>query len=114
MSKHDLDVILNQMRSHATEILQIIDEKQRADLDSDRLLNLALTRLLEILGEAANSVPEDFRDLHPEIPWMQMIGARNRLIHTYDAIDFDILWNIAENDIPGLIRQLDDIIGIGK
>lgn len=114
MSKHDLCVILNQIQSHAAEIEEITRGKQRADMDTDRLLNLALTRLLEIIGEAANRVPQDFRDLHPEIPWMQMIGARNRLIHGYEAIDFDILWNIAKNDIPALIQSLDKILSSGN
>lgn len=109
MSKHDVDIILNQMLSHAVEIVEITRDKQRSDLDSDRLLNLALTRLLEIIGEAANRIPDDFRHSHPEIPWTQLIGARNRLIHGYDAIDFNILWTIARQDIPTLIQSLEHI-----
>ncbi|MBN1145643.1 MAG: DUF86 domain-containing protein [Anaerolineales bacterium] len=74
------------------------------------MLNLALTRLLEIIGEAANRVPGDVQARHPEIPWLQMIGARNRLIHGYDSVDFDILWMIVQQDLPDLIAKLEKIL----
>ncbi len=96
MSKHDIEIILDQILSHAKEAVEICKDRSRTDLDSDRLLNLALTRLLEIIGEAANRVPIVYQEEHPDIPWMQMVSARNRLIHGYDSVDFDILWNIVE------------------
>jgi len=55
--------------------------RKRSDLDSDRQFNLALVRLLEIIGEAANRVPEDQRARIPEVPWAEIVGLRNRLIH---------------------------------
>lgn len=58
--------------------------KTRDDLDTDRKLNLALVRLLEIVGEAANRTPADERAQYREIPWAQIVGLRNRLIHGYD------------------------------
>jgi uncharacterized protein with HEPN domain len=66
--------------------------KTRPDLDRDRLLNLALVRLLEIVGEAASRMPQEERARHPEIPWSDIVSLRNRLIHGYDEVDFDILW----------------------
>ena len=84
--------------------------KKREDLDKDRLYNLALTRLIEIIGEAANRVLEDVQAAYPDLPWMAMIGARNHLIHGYDHVDFDILWNIAHNDLPALVKRLDKIV----
>ena len=51
---------------------------------------------------------------YSDLPWLQMIGARNRLIHGYDSVDFDILWTIVENDLPGLIRQLESILDSDK
>lgn len=51
-------------------------------------------RLLEVVGEAAGGVPSDERGLHPDTPWPEIIGVRNRLIHGYDSVDFDILWQI--------------------
>jgi uncharacterized protein with HEPN domain len=110
MSKHDPNLALRQILAHAQEAVTIAEGKTRKDLDQDRLLNLALTRLLEIIGEAANRVPENVQARYPELPWLEMIGARNRLIHGYDNVDFDILWVIITDDLPGLIRQLESIL----
>jgi uncharacterized protein with HEPN domain len=112
MSKRDPDLALRQILAHAREAVEITSEKSRQDLDRDRLLNLALTRLLEIIGEAATRVPEEIRAQYSELPWLQMIAARNRLIHGYDSVDFDILWAIINNDLPVLIVQLEKILDI--
>jgi len=82
------------MRDYANEVLGMIKGRGRADLNSNRMLNLALVRLLEILGEAAGRVPSEDQAKYPQIPWPQLIGLRNRLIHGYDQVDFDILWQI--------------------
>jgi uncharacterized protein with HEPN domain len=79
-------------------------------LDSDRLLNLALTRLIEIIGETAYRVPDSIQIKYPDLPWLQMIGARNRLIHGYDSVDFDILWTIVNHDLLSLITRLEGIL----
>lgn len=110
MSKHDPSITLNQILLHAHEAVNIIQTKSRDDLDADRILHLALTRLIEIIGEAANRVPETTQSQYPELPWVQMIGARNRLIHGYDHVDNDILWSIIKNDLPVLITQLEKIL----
>jgi uncharacterized protein with HEPN domain len=86
----------------------------RADLDSDRLLELALVRLLEIVGEAASRVPGEDCARPPEIPWPQVVGLRNRLIHRYDAVDMDIRWRIIEHDLPPLIAALETILRQGR
>lgn len=112
MSKHDPEVTLRQILKYAQEAVDFSQGKTRHDLDQDRLLNLAVTRLLEMLGEAANRVPEEIRMKYPDLPWMQMIAARNRLIHGYDSVDFDILWAIIQNDLPTLIIRLKEILGI--
>jgi uncharacterized protein with HEPN domain len=111
MSKRDPEVALRQILAYATEAVEISTGKTRQDLDSERLLNLALTRLLEMLGEAANRVPEEVRNQYPDLPWLQMIAARNRLIHGYDSVDFDILWVIIQTDLPDLIIRLERILG---
>jgi uncharacterized protein with HEPN domain len=110
MSKRDPEIALRQILSHSREAVYICRGKSRADLDSDRLLNLALTRLIEIVGEAANRVPDSIQVEYPDLPWMQMIGARNRLIHGYDSVDLDILWIIVNYDLPSVITQLEGIL----
>jgi len=92
---------------HAREALQLLESKARADLDRDRLLSLGVVRLLEIIGEAAGRVPEEMRAQCPSIPWAAVVGLRNRLIHGYDAVDHDIVWEIIETDLPALIRELE-------
>ena len=98
------------MLDHAREAMALVQGKTRADLDSDRLLNLALVRLLEIIGEAANRISEEEQARHPEIPWPQIVSLRNRLIHGYDSVDFDILWQIVTEDLPPLIASLEGIV----
>ena len=83
--------------------------KSRADLDTDRKLNLSLVRLLEVVGEAAGRVPKTEQDRYPAIPWTEIISLRNRLIHGYDQVDFDILWTIVTKDLPPLIGVLGTI-----
>jgi uncharacterized protein with HEPN domain len=98
------------MPDHAREAVVLAQGKNRADLDKDRLLELALVRLLEIVGEAASRVPSEVCASYPEIPWPQIVGLRNRLIHGYDAVDLDILWQIIDHDLPSLIAALETIL----
>ncbi len=106
MSRHDDRTALRQMYDHTREAIELTHNQQRQALNDNRLLSLALTRLLEIIGEAACRVSPAYRAVHPEIPWAQMISLRNRLIHGYDAIDFDILWEIVQQDLPPLVEIL--------
>ena len=94
------------MLDHAKEALSMIKDRNRDDLDNDRKLNLSLVRLLEIVGEAASRTSESTRSLLLDVPWMQITGLRNRLIHGYDEVDFDILWTILQDDLPPLVFQL--------
>jgi uncharacterized protein with HEPN domain len=105
MPRRDADVRLRHMLDAAREGVQMAQGKTCADLDADRPLNLSLVRLLEIVGEAANRTPARERAKYPGIPWAQIVGLRNRLIHGYDNVDFDILWQIVTEDLPPLIVQ---------
>lgn len=85
--------------------------RKRSDLDSHRMLQLALTRLVEIIGEAASRVSMPTRENHREIPWPDIVGMRSRLIHGYDdVVDLNLLWDTVEADLPPLITQLAAII----
>ena len=106
MSKGDL-VRLRHMLDSAREAVELIRSKSRSDLDNDRVLSLALVRLLEVVGEAANRVTTTTRKQNANIPWSQIVGLRNRLIHGYDTINLDILWKILTDDLPVLIDRLE-------
>lgn len=113
MIRRSNDIRLRHMLDHGQEALALTQGKTRADLDSDRLLELALVRLLEVVGEAASRVPEEECASYPEIPWPQIIGLRHRLIHGYDAVDLDILWQIIQVDLPPLVSALKTILAQG-
>jgi uncharacterized protein with HEPN domain len=68
-----------------------------------------MTRLLEIVGEAAGRVSETTRSRFPQIEWTQIVALRNRLIHGYDEVDCDILWTIVTDDLNPLISDLENI-----
>ncbi len=101
---------LRHMLDHAEEARDMIQGRTREDLDTDRQLNLALVRLLEIVGEAAGRVAPESRTRYPDIPWMEIVGLRNRLIHGYDSVDLDVLWQILTKDLPPLIAALRRIL----
>jgi len=80
--------------------------RERGELDRDRQLMLSLLKLVEIIGEAACRVTMDVREANPNIPWDQIVGTRNRLVHGYDKVDLEVLWRIVRDDLPALIKQL--------
>jgi len=86
--------------------------KTQDEIAADRKLQLALTRLIEIVGEAATRVSLETRLCHPEIPWPEMVGMRNRLIHGYDMVDWAVLQSTIAVDLPQLVTQLDAILGL--
>ena len=80
----------------------------------DDALKLAITHLLQIIGEAARRVSPDLRQAHPEIPWSAAIGMRHRVVHDYFSVDYDIVWATATQDLPPLVRSLEalaDVLG---
>ena len=74
-------------------------------------LTLALLKCVEIIGEAAARVGEETRGRHSSLPWADMIGMRNRLVHGYFDIDLSLLWATITEDLPELIRELDLVVG---
>lgn len=77
-----------------------------SDLESDDMLRYALLYLVQVIGEAANRVPDDVRSRYPEIPWRQVIATRPRLVHGYDDIDVQMLWRIVTVNLPSLRAQV--------
>jgi len=106
MSEQDEALPLRQMLDYAVEAIELTTGRSRADFDEDRLLNLGITRLVEIIGEASNRVPADLQEQLPGIPWTQIRGTRNRLIHAYDFVDYDVVWQTVVEDLPPLVIAL--------
>src|SRR5450432_3472157 len=76
----------------------------------DETLRRAFVRSLEIIGEASKKVPEDFRASHPSVEWRAMAGMRDRLIHDYFGVDFELVWDVVRRRVPDLREQIAAIL----
>lgn len=89
---------------------EFIADKSFADLRENKQLAFAVIRALEILGEAAAQTSQELRDSYPDIQWRDIISMRNKLIHAYFDINYEIVWTAMKEDIPQLLSQLQKII----
>ena len=109
MPKDDL-VYIGHMLDTARQALGKVEDKDRAAFMEDENLRLAVTHLLQIIGEAASKVAQDYREQHPEIPWLKIVGLRYRVVHDYLNVDEEIVWNTTINRLPKLIEMLERVI----
>ena len=100
---------IRHMLDSAREGLAFARDRLRADLDRDRMFALALLKCIEIVGEAAAGLGPEMRERYPEIPWTDIVGMRNRLVHAYFEIDMDRVWDTVTDDLPRLVTQLEGI-----
>ena len=98
---------LRHMLDHAAKALALAGRKSRAEFDADEVLRLALTYLVQIVGEAASQISQQTKDAHPEIPWHSIVGMRHRLVHGYFAVDEDIVWKTLTTELNPLRRALE-------
>jgi uncharacterized protein with HEPN domain len=105
-------------RLTATQMLDIIRRiravvrgQTRDAFESDDIRQFALLHLIQMLGEAASRTSAAFREAHPELPWAQMVGMRNRIVHGYDHVDPDIVWRVATEDVEPVLAALERVVG---
>ncbi len=110
MTHHDDRVSFRQMLAHSREICDAVSGFQRDEFFSDRFRELALFKLFEMVGESASRVSDDTKRQYPAIPWRAVIGARNRLSHECDSVDYEVIWDAAQEHIPELIAKLEEIL----
>jgi uncharacterized protein with HEPN domain len=110
MRKDDL-IRIRHMLDAGQKAVSFAANKTRADLDNDPVLTFALMKTIEIIGEAASKVSRGSQARLKEIPWPEIVGMRNRLIHAYADISLDILWHTVADNLPPLIQDLEKIIG---
>jgi len=103
-------VRLRHMREAAATALEMTARYERADLSTNTMLAMALTRCLEILGEAASKMSADTCARFPAIPFPKIVSMRNRLIHAYFDVDLDIVWTTVREDLPSLLPALDQAL----
>ncbi len=107
MSIPERDIVrLRHMLDAAEDAQHFVKGKTRQDLDSDRVLMLAVLKSIEIVGEAASRISEPTRESISDIPWLDVIGMRNRLIHGYYDINLQTVWDTVQDDLPPLIASL--------
>ncbi len=104
------DVFLLDILQESRLILQFVQGIDEAAFESDLMRQRAIIATIQIIGEASKQLSETFRTNHPEIPWRQIIGMRNVLIHDYRRIDLAEVWRVAQNDIPKLIAQIEPLV----
>jgi uncharacterized protein with HEPN domain len=98
------------MVASAQEAIGYAAGRSRGDLASDRQLEHSLVRLVGIVGEAAGRLSPATRAMAPELPWPSMVSMRNRLIHDYDRVDLNVVWDTVTVDLPGLVPQLERLV----
>ena len=100
-------VRLRHMLDAGHEVMGFLQGRTRASLDTNQLLVRGLSMSIGIIGEAAAHVSTETQEAHPQIPWAQVIGMRNRVIHAYFDIKLDRLWQTAVESVPALISELE-------
>ena len=107
------EALLRDMLAHARLAVLAVADKERAHLDSDLILAAALGRFIEVIGEAASKVSELTRASAPQIPWREIVGMRNRLVHGYASVDHDIVWDVVSGDLAEVMDALQELLSDG-
>ena len=110
MSKLPIEYI-----KHVKDEIDYLSENSKS-VDEERFmrdatLKRAFSRSLEIIGEAVKNIPDDFKVKHPEVDWKSIAGMRDRLVHHYFGVDYEIVWDVIVNEIPKLKKQVENILG---
>ena len=111
MERDDL-VYTGHMLDMACKAMVLVRGKTREDFDRDEVVGLALAHLLQVIGEAARRVSDDFKLRHAEIPWRAIVGMRHRIVHDYMAVDLDIVWDVVTADLAPLIAELSKLFPV--
>ena len=101
---------LRHMCEEAVYLMMQAETVGEGEFFTNETLKRAFVRSLEIIGEAARQVPAIIRERHPQVEWRAMGDMRNRLIHDYFGVDYDIVWDVVTNKIPLLHQQLEEIL----
>ena len=88
-----------------------VEENDKESFLADVKSQDAVIRRFEIIGEAARRISDSFRSNHPELPWAEMIGMRNLLIHEYDDVDLHVVWRTVVYELPDLVKKIEAILG---
>lgn len=109
MKRPDTKLLLDMLQS-AQLAVQYLADSDRSTLDSAQLLQDAVACRLEVLGKAAARVSAETRAAYPHLPWREMVGMRNRIVHGYFQVDLDVIWNVVQHELAPVIASLRTIV----
>lgn len=109
MSRYPEDY-LRHILQETTFILETSQGLSEDIFYQDEILRRAYVRSLEVIGEATKNLPEDFRKQHTHLPWRRMAGMRDKLIHEYFGVDYEVVWDVVANQIPALHQQIERLL----
>lgn len=110
MSKKDWKILVNDIPSAIQKIEKYTDKLTYEDFIRNDLVKDAVVSNIEIIGEASNRIPADFKAQHDNIPWNKLRGIRNRIVHDYYGVDHDIIWEIISKELNVLKTDLTQIL----
>ncbi len=110
MKRPDEKVLLSDILDYARRAVEAIKGRSRQELDRDFVLAAALERFVEVIGEAASKMSDATRVSISGVPWRQMIGMRNLLVHAYASVDPDVIWQVVRDDLPKLVVVLETLL----
>ena len=99
MSKRDPLILVEDVRTSINKIERYIAGLDHDQFLADDLRKDAVARNLEIIGEAVRNLPDDFKQAHADVPWPQIAGLRNRIVHDYFGLDWEIIWHVVQNEL---------------
>lgn len=97
---------LRDMLISAEKAVEFVGAMNYEQFAKDEKTIYAVVRALEIIGEAARKIPEDMRKTYPDIPWREIAGTRDKLIHEYFGVNLKVVWRTVQDDLPILVKQL--------
>ena len=107
-------VFIAQMIEAAEAALEFSDGHTAKSFAGDRLVGYAVVRAIQLIGQAARGVSGELQTAHPEIPWREMVGMRNVVVHDYADVDLALVWKTVREDLPGLVERLRAILDEGS
>ena len=102
------DVLLLDVLLAARDAVEFLSDSTPEQFRQDRLRQMATAKAVEIVGESASRLSDEFRAKHPEVPWHQVVGMRHRLVHDYFGIDLEEVWRTVKQDLPNLISTIEE------
>ena len=101
---------IRDMLENAEKALRFVKEMSFKEFAEDERTIYAVIRAIEVIGEATRRIPKDLRNTYPEIPWREIVGTRDKLIHEYFGVNLPVVWRTVQEDLPILINQLKTVL----